>query len=65
MNHDDVRSGPRPSMLSHPGPGVNLRFLCPRCKKPSQQLGCKLRFFQGLRQRVCAACYAAMTAPAP
>lgn len=42
------------------GPGCSITFRCAKCCKPRQTIGRKLRFLQGLRQFVCAACDLAM-----
>jgi hypothetical protein len=46
----------RPSILAYRGNGVNIKFLCPRCDKPRNQLGSKTRLFKGMRRKVCAPC---------
>lgn len=46
------------------GPGASITFRCAKCCKPKQTMGRKLRFLQGLRQFVCAACDQAMPKPA-
>lgn len=51
----------RPSILAYRGNGVNIKFICARCDKPSLQLGSKLRRVGGMRQKVCAKCYEEMT----
>lgn len=62
MNSSDTETRPaRPSAWTHPGPGLSIKFLCPRCGNACQQLGSKLRRFQGLRQRVCGPCHGELT----
>ncbi len=56
MNHDQDMRSERPSILAYRGQGVNIKFLCPRCDKPRDQLGSKVRFYAGLRRKVCACC---------
>ncbi len=56
MNHDQDMRSERPSILAYRGHGVNIKFLCPRCDKPRNQLGSKTRLFKGMRRKVCAAC---------
>lgn len=53
---DTERRTAAPSINAYRGQGVCIKFLCPRCDRPSLQLGSKLRHYQGLRQRVCAKC---------
>ena len=63
MNSDNVRKQRSHWTVTPPGAGHTVRFLCPRCSKACEQLGSKLRRFKGLRQRVCAPCHEALSAP--
>jgi hypothetical protein len=38
------------------GIGMHMRFRCAKCDKPASQLGCGIRLWCGVKQRMCGPC---------
>lgn len=61
MTSDDCTRGGTPQLKGR-GEGHVILFMCPKCITPSSQRGSRLKFFKGLKQRVCGECARKMEA---
>lgn len=61
MDHDQCARR-EPPQIKGRGEGHVIRFMCPKCITPSNQRGSRLKFFKGLKQRVCGECASKMEA---